>query len=366
MRAIGGFQIFPMIYSAAIITPSDYILRNTLSTWFMDRGDDISFSGCLNTVPRSYSIDARMDITADGSRGPVYSRLMSLFAALGGNQWRRKDNWGVGDPCFQGWYGVECDCHGNIIRLSLIDNSLQGTIPAELGQITSLSEIYLHNTVKASPGYMNPYANDIVGPMPNLGGLSSLRVLDISLNSIESLPVDIHSNTNLEVLSATGNRITSLPNGLGNLVKLRILELEDNQIAGIFPISQVCNLASLYIFNVGNNSLTGQLIDSSFCLRSLDPLIFDISGPHPSSVGSYNSLTGNVPKSLVDTWSNIGQGYLSVYQQFGLVGDVPDACMDLRFCYTSNFMAHGNLAWVAGNAGDVPQVVYDTIGLATQ
>jgi hypothetical protein len=182
-----------------------------------------------------------------------------------------------------------------------------------------------------------------------------------SYNDLTNLPSDIALNTALEVLSASGNRISSFPN-LSGLTKLKILELSDNGMTGIFPVATICQLGSIYILNLGNNRFSGTFYDA--CLKNLNPLIFDIAGPYPETFAAFTSLTGDVPKDLMENWSNIENGYFSVYQQFGLSGYVLTACIDLRFCYKSNFAYHSDLAWIAGHPGDVPQTVYDTIDLA--
>jgi len=366
MRYLQVHVLLGLVNGSTVILPSEYIGRNTDSPWFSNREHDVPFSGCMDTTSRSYEYDSLPDISLDPSRSTMYSSLMALFVGLSGSGWRRKDNWGMGDPCFQGWYGVDCDCTGRVTRLNLADNSLRGSIPSALAQLTDLSEIYLQTTLRSSPGYTNPYANEITGAMPNLGNLQQLRVLDISLNSITSLPTDISMNINLEILSATGNQLTSIPSNIGALVNLKVLELGDNLITSPFPAAGVCSMSDIYVLSVGNNSFSGSFVDSTLCIQNLNPLIFDISGPHPSSLGSFDSLKGDLPKSIAGSWSNINDGYLSVYRQFGLTGDIPGACIDLRFCYKSNFMAHGNLAWIAGDPGDVPQSVYDTVKLASQ
>jgi hypothetical protein len=181
------------------------------------------------------------------------------------------------------------------------------------------------------------------------------------MNQITSLPSDINLNTKLEVLSASGNRITSFPN-VGGMINLKILELSDNLISDSFPVTAICQLSKIYILDLGKNSFSGTFYDP--CLKNLNPLIFDIAGPHPIAIGTFNSLTGVVPQELMTSWTNIDNGYFSVYQQFGLTGHVPTTCVDLRFCYKANFAYHGDLAWISGQPSDVPQAVYDTIELA--
>ena len=364
MRSLLFLQLLSRLHGSVVILPDDYIWRTTGSAWFEGRDADVAFNGYSEDCNREFSTDHLLDLTSHPSKNDQHANLMAVFNALDGLNWKRNDNWGIGDPCFQGWYGVVCDCNGDVVRISLVDNALSGNLPPQLGQITHLSEIYLQTSLRSSQGYLNPSPNQITGSMPSLSDLRYLRVLDVSLNKVTSLPSDIRLNTNLEVLSASGNLLTSLPTDIGQLVKLKVLELNDNNISAVFPISDICQMTKIYVFNIGNNSFSGPLFHA--CLLLLNPLVFDVAGPHPTAVGSYNLLSGSFSKTVIQGWTNINGGYLSVYQQFGLTGDIPDACLDLRFCYTSNFNAHGNLAWIAGNPGDVPDIVYETINLATQ
>jgi hypothetical protein len=34
--------------------------------------------------------------------------LNELFSDTGGKEWRNNSNWGIGDPCSNAWFGVEC------------------------------------------------------------------------------------------------------------------------------------------------------------------------------------------------------------------------------------------------------------------
>jgi len=302
-----------------------------------------------------------MNLSGNVNRASQASHLYALYTSTSGSNWKRSYNWGNGDPCFHQWYGVDCDCDGNVIAITLPDNRLVGSLPLELGLLTSMIQINLQTTNRASQSELNNDANRISGSIPSLAGLTNLKVLDVSMNSFSSLPSDIGSNVALEVLSASGNQLTSFPS-INALVNMKILDLSDNQITSVFPTATLCALSNIYILNLGNNRFSGTFYQP--CLNSLNPLVFDISGPYPEEIGTYQSLTGDVPKELTNTWTNIEDGYLSVYQQFGLTGHIPNTCIDLRFCHKANFGYHADLAWISGGPGDVPQYVYDTIALA--
>ena len=54
--------------------------------------------------------------------------LMSLYRATGGENWKRKDNWGDKSKSVSSFYGVTVDrASGAVINLLLGDNGLSGT-----------------------------------------------------------------------------------------------------------------------------------------------------------------------------------------------------------------------------------------------
>ena len=68
---------------------------------------------------------------------------MNLFNNCNGNNWRRKANWGSETAPLKDWYGVTTDENGRVTKLELVHNHLQGSIPAELGNLEKLLNINL-------------------------------------------------------------------------------------------------------------------------------------------------------------------------------------------------------------------------------
>lgn len=60
--------------------------------------------------------------------------------------------------------------------------------------------------------------------------LSSLEILDVSKNKIESIPEDIKNMTSLKFLAIAKNRITRLPLALGDMATLSKLKFDENPI----------------------------------------------------------------------------------------------------------------------------------------
>ena len=73
---------------------------------------------------------------------PVRNALAALYEATSGSAWRNRDNWLTDAPLGR-WYGVEVDHSGRVIGLDLSRNGLNGSIPAELANLTALEYLRL-------------------------------------------------------------------------------------------------------------------------------------------------------------------------------------------------------------------------------
>ena len=120
--------------------------------------------------------------------------LVALYEATDGPNWTDKENWLSAAPLGE-WYGVTTDDNGRVTGLLLSNNSLQGAIPVELGQLTNLTDLNLNE-------------NQLTG----------------------AIPVE-----------------------LGELTKLDWLLLYNNQLTGAIPaeLGQLTNLTSLYLYGTG-------------------------------------------------------------------------------------------------------------------
>ena len=66
--------------------------------------------------------------------------LAALYEAANGANWKNNDNW-LSDRPIGDWHGVTTDRNGRVTELALHDNRLTGSIPAELGRLTNLTEL---------------------------------------------------------------------------------------------------------------------------------------------------------------------------------------------------------------------------------
>ena len=95
--------------------------------------------------------------------------LIALYNATRGYNWSIDVGWNgaAGTEC--DWYGVRCS-YGHVSRIVLNDNSLSGSIPAELGNLTNLTGLSLTY-------------NSLTGSIPSeLGNLTNLTGLSIGDN----------------------------------------------------------------------------------------------------------------------------------------------------------------------------------------
>ncbi|KAG2863092.1 hypothetical protein PC113_g5719 [Phytophthora cactorum] len=97
--------------------------------------------------------------------------------------------------------------------------------------------------------------------------LFSLRSLDVSNNELSALPEEFGEARDLQLLDARRNRLTTTPKGLTNLHELRVLHLAYNRLARFGDHCQ--GLYSLEELNLASNVLEALADDIGDCLVKL-------------------------------------------------------------------------------------------------
>ena len=144
---------------------------------------------------------------------------------------RLKRYWQV-DVGPEEWHGVTVD-RGRVVKLKLRRVGLTGAVPAEIGQLTSLSVLYSRD-------------NQLTSLPAEIGQLTSLEELYLSDNQLTSLPAEIGQLTSLEQLYLCRNQLTSLPAEIGQLTSLTLLDLYNNQLTSLpAEIGQLTSLELL-------------------------------------------------------------------------------------------------------------------------
>ena len=143
--------------------------------------------------------------------------LDALYGATDGPNWKRNDKWLTDAPVDE-WYGIAADTADQVLGIALRDNSLQGTIPAELGDLSSLRSLDLSG---------NRLSSLIPTQLGSLGVLSWLLLHDNELSG--PLPAELAALDSLSGLWIDNNQLTGVvPTGFRDL-PLQFLEFEGNE-----------------------------------------------------------------------------------------------------------------------------------------
>ncbi len=173
--------------------------------------------------------------------------LHKFYRRMGGDDWVRNTGWKT-NAAFDRWFGVFTNVDGSIGALALANNGLTGTIPHEVGSLTTLVTLWLGGNV-------------VTGEIPpELGNLRNLRALNLASNDLEGeIPPELGSLDSLQSLNLGLNELTgSIPPELGNLPRLFSLNLESNQLAGPVP-GELGNISPLIVLDIAHNPLSGTL-----------------------------------------------------------------------------------------------------------
>ncbi|XP_048333237.2 MDIS1-interacting receptor like kinase 2-like isoform X1 [Ziziphus jujuba] len=280
-------------------------------------------------------------------------------------------------PC--SWVGITCNDFGSVINitlessnlkgtlhnfnfssfpslltLDLFDNSLYGSIPSHIGNLSTLTYLALDS---------NNFSGDIPSQIclltnlrflwlesnylhgfipPQVGMLASLELFYAHSNSLSgSIPVSIGNLSKLTDLELGLNKIAgSIPNEIGHLKSLTFLYLNDNQLIGSIPLS-IGQLKSLIELSLHDNYLTGYLPDN-ICL----------SGKLRWFAAGFNSFKGSIPKSIANC-SSLLRFSIEGNQLTGNISEEFRIYPSLDYMDLSNNKFFGELT---GNWGQCPNL----------
>ena len=138
---------------------------------------------------------------------------------------RELANWGSGTPLDE-WSGIEVTgAPARVTAIRLSRNSLRGTLPPRLSDLTHLQALDLSR-------------NSFSGRIPReLGRLAALRRVDLSKNLLYGpIPPELGRLTNLTDLDLSSNHLTGpIPTELTRLAGLREVNVTGNQLTGCVP-----------------------------------------------------------------------------------------------------------------------------------
>ncbi|KAH7546179.1 hypothetical protein FEM48_Zijuj01G0173100 [Ziziphus jujuba var. spinosa] len=224
---------------------------------------------------------------------------------------------------FCSWRGVFCDASKEqVIELGASGLGLSGTIPdTTIGKLTKLQILDLSN-------------NRITGLPSDLWSLSSLKILNLSLNQISgSLPNNIGNFGLLQSIDLSSNNLSGeIPESITSLVSLQELRLDRNRFEQSIPTG-ILSCESLVHIDLSSNRLNGSLPDGFFAafpkLKTLNLAGNEIYGRGSDflelkSITTLN-ISGNLfqdsvieifkePLEVIDLSRNQFQGHISQVQ----------------------------------------------------
>jgi CSLREA domain-containing protein len=288
-----------------------------------------------------------------------YDALVAFYNSTNGASWTNKTGWlGPNDASISTWFGVSV-VGNRVVQINLTSNSLSGSLPNEIGDLTGLTHLLLGpdqppfitnnigGSIPTSIGSLtnlirlNLQFNAFSGAIPDeIGNLSSLVRLELSANQLSgSIPESITSLANLQHLALGVNSLTSsLPAQIGDLNNLRSLSVANNQLSGSLPAS-LFTLTQLTSLQLQINQFSGNISSAIGNLTALQTFIFlnnNFSGGLPDAIGGLASLriiqgdiNPNLGGAIPATIGNLSNLQTLTLFNTGLTGSIPDQIQNL-------------------------------------
>jgi len=238
--------------------------------------------------------------------------LIEFYETTNGAKWKNKKNWlKTKQPCQ--WFGITC-VNNHVVTIKLDKNQLNGNVP-NLSGLTALKVLNLvrNNLNGGLPSFNGLLAleilllsnNKLTGRLPELSHLKMLRILELNKNQLTGNLPNLDSFLELEEINLSDNQLTGELPSLKKVNKLQKLALYNNQLTGNLP--ELDQLVSLKSMHLSGNHLTGQIPDLSNLLQleSLNLSVNQLSGSLPIGLSKLanlkwlqlesNRLSGKIP-----------------------------------------------------------------------
>ncbi|CBI23746.3 unnamed protein product, partial [Vitis vinifera] len=226
-----------------------------------------------------------------------------------------------------------------IINLDLANNNLSGSIPASLGNLSKLSLLYL-------------YGNKLSGFIPqefellrSLIVLELLNILDLSFNNLSgSIPASIGNLSSLTTLALHSNKLSgAIPREMNNVTHLKSLQIGENNFIGHLP-QEICLGNALEKVSAARNHFTGPIPKSLKNCTSLFRVRLE-----------KNQLTGDIAESF-GVYPNLNYIDLSNNNFYGELSEKWGECHMLTNLNISNNKISGAIPPQLGKAIQLQQL----------
>ncbi|GAY68820.1 hypothetical protein CUMW_267190 [Citrus unshiu] len=251
------------------------------------------------------------------------------------------------------WIGITCDVNSHrVAALDISQFNLQGTIPPQLGNLSSLttlnlshnklsgnvpSSIYTMHTLKFLDFTDNQLSGSVSSFVFNMSSIVEIRLtnnrfsgelpknicnylphlkaLFLDKNMFHSkIPSALSKCKQLQQLNLQFNNLSgAIPKEIGNLTMLKGISLLCNKLHGEIP-HEIANLRNLEALVLGMNNLVGVLPAPIFNMSTLKVLILmdnSLSGSLPSRIDlslptveflelAHNRFSGTIPSSITN------------------------------------------------------------------
>uniref|UniRef100_A0A5B7AVY1 Putative receptor-like protein 12 n=1 Tax=Davidia involucrata TaxID=16924 RepID=A0A5B7AVY1_DAVIN len=254
-------------------------ISDTIPDWFWKldlqvNELDVAYNQLSGKVPNSlyFSYPSTVDLSSNRFEGPLplwSSNVSKLY---------------LRDNLFSGPIPHDIgEVMPHLTDLDISMNSLSGSIPLSMGNLTELTTLVISN-------------NRLSGEIPEIWkDIPFLYIVDMSNNSLSGMiPKSLGSLSYLKFLILSRNNLSGeFPSALRNCTSMGTLDLGDNQFSGNLPAWIGESMALLLILRVRNNSFSGS-IHSQIChlpnLHILDLAQNKLSGLIPSCLGNLSGF----------------------------------------------------------------------------
>ncbi|KAF5202683.1 Leucine-rich repeat receptor protein kinase msp1 [Thalictrum thalictroides] len=338
---------------------------------------DLSFNSFDSTFPdwiTNMSSLVSLDLSYNGLHGNIHYNISELpnlrDLNLAGNENLTADS----EELFSGsWrkikvlnfasnsiYGSLPSSVGNmtsLVNLNLFVNNIQGGIPSSISSLCNLKSLDMsgnnmtgelpmflvrsNSCITASPlpnlMYLRLSNNKLVGNLPDwLGELDNLEELSLSYNLLHGpIPSSVGRLSRLTDLSLEGNKLSGiLPETLGQLLNLVVFDVSFNELSGTVSEPHFSRLRKLKILHISSNSLVLNVSINwipPFQLKNLDMGSCRLGPSFPAWLKTQRevmyldfsnaSISGTIPTWFWDLSSNLSLLNVSINR---LQGQLPN------------------------------------------